>query len=139
MQPPGSCAPRIANFSIDVNDAHNQSFALVQIPAQLGPSKDPITFRIPSGLIPNDTAQLTVTAKTSADEVYVSVTSKFDRTSWPHALWTACTSEAWVTMHMARMLMHACACMYTRSIYETNQILIQFVNHNIQAYLPMPS
>eukprot|EP00731_Ephydatia_muelleri_P011330 Em0006g224a len=56
IQPPGSCAPRIANFSIDVNDAHNQSFALVQIPAQLGPSKDPITFRIPSGLIPNDTA-----------------------------------------------------------------------------------
>eukprot|EP00731_Ephydatia_muelleri_P011325 Em0006g219a len=52
-----------------------QSFALVQISAQLGPSKDPITFRIPSGLIPNDTAQLTVTAKTSADEVYVSVTS----------------------------------------------------------------
>ena len=81
MQPPGLCAPRIANFSIYVNVAHNESFALVQIPAQLGPSKDPITFRIPSGLIPNDTAQLTVTAKTSADEVYVSVTSKFDRAS----------------------------------------------------------
>ena len=79
MKPPRSCAPRIANFSIGVNDVHNGSLiALVQIPTQLGYSNDPITFRIPPGIMQSNTSRVTVTAKISDDEEYVSVISKFD-------------------------------------------------------------